>query len=121
MPFRDYINKQKESQEYKDYQDIVQDLNEFRAIYPMTDAQGNTFRHLAGSARMAQLHGLLKSNYLGLGKEFDDLFNQNKGFKDSLGDLKNNLYGSLIGTVTKELPKNKLYYYLLQDIKGNLK
>lgn len=84
---------------YKDYKQIVQGLNSYRYLNPMTNEQGNKLRHLAGSAVIANKYGMLTANILGCLKEYDDYFNKHKGAKDSLGDLKNNLFGSIIGQV----------------------
>ena len=103
------LDNQKNSQAYKDYQDIVDALSYYRDnIQPMTDEQGNNFRHIAGSALMAQKYGLIKSNLYGLGKEAEDTFVKHKGLADGVGDIKNNLYGSLIGAGVKSMPQNTL-------------
>ncbi len=106
---KEILDSQKNTQAYKDYQDIVDTLSYYRDnIQPMTDIQGNNFRHLTGSALMAQKHGFIKANLYGLGKEVEDTFIKRKGLADAAGDIKNNLYGSLIGTSVKSMPQNTL-------------
>lgn len=108
----DYEN----TQEYKDYLGIVDDLNAYRMLNPMTEDQANNFRHQAGSARMAQKHGLLKSNLWGLLKEGYDLIKTKQPFKDSMVDLKNNIYGSFVGASSKQMPESKLYEYIYNGV-----
>jgi len=121
MSLKDFINEQKEIQPYKDYQNIVNELNDYRAVNPMSDEEANVLRHRGGSARMTQQYGFIPANYYGAGKEVEDYFVKNKSGIDSLGDLKNNLYGSLIGAPLKELPRKTLYDYIMQGIKGEWK
>ena len=103
------LDSQKNSHAYKDYLDIVDMLNYYRDnIQPMTDEQGNKFRHIAGSALMAQKQGLIKSNLYGLGKEVEDTFVKHKGLADAVGDIKNNLYGSIMGLGVKSMPQSTL-------------
>jgi hypothetical protein len=116
MSFENFIEKQKQSQAYKDYEQIVGDLNKFRDLHPMSDNQGNEFRHYAGSARMAQMYDFIPSMLYGLGKEYDDLFNKNKGWADTQVDLKNNLRGAVTGSLVKNMPKNRLYEYLFERL-----
>lgn len=110
----------KDSPYFKDYENTVNELNSYRSQYPMTNEEGNDFRHLAGSAVMAREYGVLTSNILGLAKEYDDYFNKHKGLRDSLGDIKNNLYGSIIGQFTPPfIPRHNLYNYILNtSIRG---
>ena len=65
---------------------------------------------------MARKYGALTANLLGLAKEYDDYFNKHKGLEDSLGDIKNNLRGSMIGQFTPPIiPRHNLYNYLLNN------
>ena len=110
MKFKDFIEKGKKTESYKDFKKIENDLNYYRDyIQPMNDAQGNTLRHLAGSAGFAQKHGFWPTMYYGTGKEVDDLFFKHKGLSDTIGDMKNNLYGALIGTTMKAEEPITLY------------
>lgn len=104
------IEKQKQTPIYKDFKTYESEINNFRNnIQPMTDEQGNNFRHLAGAGAMAQKYGFWLANYKGLGKELDDYFIKHKGLKDSLGDIKNNFTGSLYGFLNKDKPRSELY------------
>jgi len=111
---KDIIKKRFEQEKqkplYQEFKQYEQEINNFRNnIQPMTDEQGNKFRHLAGAGAMAQNRGFWRTNYNGLGKEFEDYFIKRKGLKDSLGDIKNNFTGSLYGFLNKDKPRSELY------------
>ena len=117
MNLKEIIENGKNTQYYKDYNNIVNELNYYRDnVYPMTDAQGNTFRHQAGAAAMTQKYNPFITNFYGVGKEIEDYFIKHKSGKDSLGDIKNNLYGSIIGQVAKNAPRNTLYDWIYKGI-----
>lgn len=110
------IEKQKQTPIYKDYKIYENEINNFRNnIQPMSDEQGNLFRHLAGAGAMAQKHGFWLTNYKGLSKEFDDYFVKHKDLKDSLGDIKNNFTGSLYGVLNKDMPRSDLYRLIFEE------
>ena len=108
--FKEYIEKQKDSQPYRDFKQYEDEINYFRNyIQPMTNEQANNFRHLGGSARFAQKYNMLPTLYYGLGKEVEDYFIKKKPLADSLGDMKNNLYGAMLGQTMKAEEPETLY------------
>lgn len=118
MLFEKMIEQGKKSKYYQDFKTIEDEINHYRNhIQPMTNEQGNTFRHRAGSAAMAQLYNPVLVNGLGVGKEFEDYFLENKSGWDSWRDLGNNLYGSIVGSFNKETPRRSLYDMIFEGIK----
>ncbi len=110
------IEQEKQKSFYQEFKQYEQEINNFRNnIQPMTDEQGNNFRHLAGAGAMAQNRGFWRTNYNGLGKEFEDYFVKHKGLKDSLGDIKNNFTGSLYGVLNKDMPRSDLYRLIFEE------
>lgn len=110
MNLEEFLNKQKQSQAYNEFKEIENEINLYRnKIQPMTDEQGNNFRHMAGSAAYSQKHNPILTNIYGFGKEVEDFFVKKKSLADSVGDIRNNLYGSLIGTTVKAMPRRTLY------------
>lgn len=95
---------------YGDFKNYEREISAYKdKLQPMTDEQGNIFRHIAGSSAMTQKYNPFYVNMLGLGKEFEDYFIKHKNGLDSLGDLKNNVKGSVIGQQNKYMPRKSLY------------
>lgn len=102
---------------YNEYEQYKGEIDNYRNhIQPMTDNQGNNFRHLAASAAFAQKHNPFLVNGLGAMKEADDYFLKHKNGWDSIGDLKNNLYGSMIGVTHRAVPRNNLYDLIFEKV-----
>lgn len=117
MGIKDIIEKGKQTSYYNDFLDIEQEINNYRNnIQPMTDEQGNNFRHIAGSARMTQKHNPFLANGLGIGKEIEDYFIKNKSGLDSLNDIQNNLYGSLVGQMVKKAEPRTLFDWIYKGL-----
>lgn len=91
------------------YNQIVKELNGYRDENPMSDAKGNNFRHIGGSMGVAQQEGIIPTNIMGLGKEYNDYFNLHKDGRDSIHDLGNNLFGSILGQKLKFVPRKYMY------------
>lgn len=117
MSLNEFFKQQTETAAYKDYENIVNELNKFRLNNPMTNSQANILRHRAGSAGFAQQHGFFPAIYYGLGKEVKDLFVDKKGLADSMEDLGNNLYGALVGKFSPNKTRQTLYEQIYQGIK----
>lgn len=95
---------------YKDFKNYEREINAYRnKIQPMTDEQGNNFRHMAAAAAFSQKYNPIYTNAFGLAKEAKDYFIDNKSGLDSLGDIRNNFYGSLIGNKYKDVDRKTLY------------
>lgn len=95
---------------YKDFKNYEREINAYRNnIKPMTDEQGNNFRHMAAAAAFSQKYNPIVPNVLGVFKEVDDYFIKRKNGWDSLGDMKNNLVGSYIGVKNKTEGRKGLY------------
>lgn len=110
MKLQDFINNSQNLQYYKDFKNLECEINAYRnKIQPMTDKQGNNFRHMAASAAMTQKYNPVITNILGGAKEFDDYFIKHKNGLDSIGDLKNNFIGSFVGQQNKYIPRKSLY------------
>lgn len=110
MRLYDLIENAKHNKFYNDFENYEREINAYRnKIQPMTDEQGNTFRHTAAAAAMTQKYNPVLTNILGIGKEIEDYFIKHKNGRDSLGDLKNNLKGSIIGAQNKYEGRKSLY------------
>ena len=117
MNINDIVNNfQNKSNYYGDFKNFEGEINAYRnKIQPMTDEQGNTFRHMAGSAAMTQKYNPILTNKLGTAKEVDDYFIKHKNGWDSLGDIKNNFIGSIVGQKNKYMPRKSLYDLIFKD------
>lgn len=110
MNLSDIIEQGRNSQYYNDFKNLEAEINAYRnKIQPMTDEQGNKFRHMAGAAAMTQKYNPFWVNTLGIAKEVDDYFIKRKDGLDSIGDLINNLRGAVVGQINKNIGRKSLY------------